>query len=167
MPRWNIDVDAGGLAMVAPPIADSPLMWTGGGVLRAGLMVSRFGVALGVSGLAPSSVPGQPARMVRVPVDVSARLSLRRGRFEGLFDLGFLGAALIVDGSLRRDTRFEAGARAAAMLRAWLHDRIALFASVEADAVATPYSLLVGDMRVASTPPLWLGVAIGVTARMR
>lgn len=64
-------------------------------------------------------------------------------------------------------TRLEVGLRGAFVGRRWLHDRLALWAGLEATGTPRPHELAVAGREIRGhTPVLWLRVAAGVAVRL-
>lgn len=174
----RLDVEAAGAVLIAPRTGEGErALVTGGGGLRLVGTWGFAGLAIGARGLAPATIaddrlrPGS-ALVTRVPVEVDLRLGLRRGRVELFAEAGAEVAVVVMEGrgfdENRAGTRVEAGLRAQMGMRLWIGERVAPLVAVEAAWVPRTHDLVL-DPRgvVASTPPVWIGVSLGVAFRVR
>lgn len=152
--------------------------------LRALLCGGAFCGALGVAGLPVAPAPltlrlaGASAGLLRVPLHLSARARLRRGRLEAGIELGGVLAVLLLEGldlpgsvaPLPREVRLEGGVRLQGLLRVWVRPGLALVCGLEAQVAPTPYSLVIeveaeGARVLGRTPAAWLSLQVGLAAR--
>jgi hypothetical protein len=151
--------------------------------LRAVLCRRAFCGAAGVAGLpiwpVPLTLPltGASARLLRVPLHLSARARLRRGRFEAAVEVGGVLAVLLAEGldlpgavaPRSWDARLEGGVRLQGLLRARVRPGLALFFGLEAQVAPAPYALVIeveeGPRVLGRTPAAWLGLQAGLSAR--
>ena len=166
----HYDLDVSGLLSFAPRGAGE-ILTTGGGTLRFSATTRYFGIALGAAGVAPNTLAltGGTARLLRMPIDLDLRGTLRRGRFEGIADVGLVVSILGLSGhgyiGDRSTTGVNAGIRLSAALRIWL-GRVAPFVAAEALIDPMPFDLHAGNTLVGTTPQLWIGVLAGLAVRI-
>jgi hypothetical protein len=168
----RIELELAGVVDGAPAIASSVDLVTGGGSLRLAVGGRYVAAVAGVSGLAPASA--RPASVevtvARVPFDVGLRLVAPLGRVDLGGDLGLGLAILRIEAknlvAAEASTRLDVGARAALWLRVWLTSRVALQLAGQLAVSFAPYDLVVQPAdRIATTPWLWAGGALGIVAR--
>ena len=121
-------------------------------------------------------------RFILLPVDVSLRAVLNRGRFEGFAELGLLVRTVIDEG-------VDVGLRGAAGFRARVTDRLALFIALEADVSQGSWNAHLFDDPILAvngtnstvnntiipplapvyfaSPSLWLSCTAGLSVRLR
>jgi len=168
-PLWHqVAIDLGAVIDVAPDATGGSLVSEG---LALHLTVGRPGLGLlvGATVLAPTTIDlgVSHVRMMRVPLDVGLRLSGRRARAEGALDLGLRASVLALAGRGTEDTRLDLGGRAAVLARLWLGRWLAPFAAAELSFSPRSYQLVVDGVGTAgSTPRIWLGLRLGISARL-
>jgi hypothetical protein len=170
--RLHVAVEALGLLATAP--AATQALTTGGGAARARLGTGRFGISLGCGGLAPydAALTGRTARLTRVPLDVSGYVTATHHRLELGVEAGVAptlvtarGQGFVHDASA---LGLEWGIRGAVFAGFWgLVRGLGLRLILEATAVPYPLELVSPRERLGTTPLLWLGVGLGVVARLR
>lgn len=170
----NLIVDLATQGDLAPLSPAGETVIAAGGSLHLSIGRSWIGGVIGIAALAPSDIPVSTgtARVVRVPVDIDLRLSLRRGPFELAGDVGAVLTIVVVDGQgLPKNEHAlgtEFGIRAAATVRWWFRDRIAPFLGVGLIGVPRPIELTVAPVGiVGTTPRIWLDLALGLAVRLR
>jgi hypothetical protein len=169
--RLLVDLELSAVGLGAPGASADGV---GGAELRLFVGTRYFGASLGVQGLSPTvlQLAAARARLDRVPVDLSLRGAVGRGRLTGSAEAGLMLAALISRGlevPLSIETsRLEVGVRLALGAELRLRRRIALHAAALAEVVPRPYSLVLPTLGVVGkTPGLWLGGGVGVSVRLR
>jgi hypothetical protein len=115
---------------------------------------------------------GARARLIRIPIDLSARGQLHRGRAGFSLDLGLALTPQITSGLdvpvSQTETRLEVGLRLATRVEVLLGQRVAPFAMVHAEYIPVPFNLVLpGGQIVGTTPPYFIGAALGVAFRLR
>jgi hypothetical protein len=142
-----------------------------GGALHASWEIGPVGLVAGVAGGAPWEWQVGPARVdvVRIPVDVGIRAIARGHRFAVAVEGGPLLAWLHVAG---RDpgqpaaARLQGGVRAALLARAEV-GILSPYVTVWGEWAAPRYPIaLEPDGPVGRIPSFWLGIALGVGARV-
>lgn len=165
-PRPFFAVEAGGL-VAAPPggTSDGRRPVTGGGALRLVIdtPLPLLALTVGFGLLFPYQVtnPGAPtttAGLYRIPVDLSLRATLRRGRLAGFAEAGFVLTAAPTDNGL---AAFAIGGQATLGLRVYAFEWLAPFAALRADLSPD----LVNGRTGARTLVPWLYGILGVAVR--
>jgi hypothetical protein len=160
---------------IAPDLGSGGTLVSGGAMLRLALLWRWVGATIGIE--VPSGSDQRfamaDAHLQRVPLDAGVRLALRRGRIALAGDLGLAVAVLLVEGQkldrAEQSTRVDVGARLGAELAVWVAPRLAL---VLAPAVVASFQPSVESVDsdhtvVGRTPPVWVGVQLGLTGRLR
>jgi hypothetical protein len=136
------------------------------------LELGPLGFSVGVAGGAPWDWQIGPAgvRVIRVPVDASLRLVGRAGRVAVAADAGPLCAWIHISGHDIPDPsggpRLQCGGRAGLMVRADL-GVVSPFVAVWGEWAVPRYAVAVPpDGPVGEIPPLWVGIALGIAARV-
>ncbi len=170
-PSLPLTLQLGPLLQVAPSsdAAQAPLAGGFGGRLAWG---RGWGVSFGAAFLRTTrlSLPAADARMVWLPFDVSLRTAHELGPVVLAAELGPELALLFASGDRvknpRTSTRLEVGARAALSLTYGMSRHLGAFVTVFGVVRPDPYELKVSpDIASGTTPPLWLGAALGLSFR--
>jgi hypothetical protein len=171
--RTHIALEVGGVFDAAPrPGSNS--VYSGGAQVRLYVGAAHFGGVVSVAGLSPTTldVPPARARLRRVPLALSLRGQLRRGRLGLSLDLGAVVAVQITDGvdvaPSVEQTRLELGIRLEAKLEYWAWRRIAPFLAIQGEYDPVPYNLVLPSAGiVGTTPPGWVGAVAGLAFALR
>ncbi len=173
--RWRLAMEALGRFEAGPRESASALA-TGGASLRVdvGAQFNRLfvGATVGAAGEARTtlSVPGGSARLLRVPLDIGARVGFRRSWLEVGGDLGLSVGIVDVVGDVamsREAAGAEPGVRGAIWFRAWPSEVVGAVLSVEAVYVPRPHNIQLSDLGVVATlPPVWLSTSLGLVFRI-
>lgn len=163
-----------GPLLQAAPISDAkqvPLVGGFGGRLIWG---RELGLSLGVAFLLPArlALPAADARLVSLPFDVSLRSTYEAGVIALSGELGPEAALLFVSGDRvrnpRTSTRLELGARGALSLTWSMSQHLGAFATLFGVWRPRPYEFRVNpNLESGRTPPLWVGVSLGLSFRSR
>jgi hypothetical protein len=150
--------------------------FTGGAELRATLTGQRWGAELGAGAEWPATLAwgSYRAQITRFPLDISARVVLRRksavaslsvGVVVALFNLRGEGAALPVhDGG----TRADVGLRAALSVTLLPSARFSPYLSLHTSVSPNPYAVIVDPVgQIGATPQVWVGATLGIAAAVR
>ena len=169
--RLFADLEFGGLFDSAPRASSS--LFSGGAEVRATIGGKIAGVALGIGGLSSTSLalPTGHAQLTRIPIDLSLRLSLRRARFDFAGDLGLAATVLLADGvditSTQRAIHLDLGLRLGALVRLWVHPRIAPYLALHATISPRPENLQIEPIGTVETLPIaWIGISAGLSVKL-
>lgn len=163
-----------GPLLQAAPISDAaqlPLAGGFGGRLAWG---RSLGIAVGAAFLLPTrlALPAADARVVWLPFDLSLRATRETGPVALSAELGPELALLFASGDRvknpRTSTRLEAGARTALSLTWSMSSQLGAFVTLFGVWRPVPYRFRVNpDQPSGTTPPVWLGVSLGLSLRSR
>jgi hypothetical protein len=133
---------------------------------------SELGVAVGAAFLLPTrlSLPHADARVVWLPVDVSARAAFELDAVTLDFELGPELALLFATGDRvknpRTSTRLEVGARASTSLIWNMSQHLGAYFTLFGVVRPKPYEFEVNPgVASGSTPAVWLGASLGFSLR--
>ena len=166
-PDWTIE--KGFVAEGAPGATGA--VWAYGAEIRGALGSGRWSLfgAAGVRGPVTLTFDGGwKAELLRVPLDVGARVTVRRSRLRGWL---VLGPSLTLDGILgqdlvqtNREWRVDLGALASAGATLRLFGRIGVAAAINVRWQPRPYHLQVVPVgTVGETPTWWFGLSLDYT----
>lgn len=157
------------LVQVAP-ISDAATLPVAGGFGGRAIWGRSLGVGVGAAFLLPTrlALPAADARLVWLPFDISLRATHAAGSARLSAELGPEAALLFASGDRvenpRTSTRVELGVRGAASLSFWMSRHFGAFFSFFGVVRPEPYAFkLKPDVPSGTTPPLWLGVALGLS----
>jgi hypothetical protein len=168
----TFDLSLGPMAQVAMQSRQQSTTQAGGLGLRM-RYGGNFGIMLGVAGLLPTSLQfaDAEARATWIPVDLGLSLSQRVSSWEVAFELGAVGALLLVEGealdSTRRASRLELGGRVGVQVRYWASERAGIYGGLFGLWYPKPYTLEVEGLgKVGETPTGWVGGSLGAVIRL-
>ncbi len=172
--RSHFDIALGLVSQLAPASSTRSLTLTNGAAAWA-RYERRFYVSLGAGVLyGPLHFDEADAAAWFVLLDLAAGWSLRVGAWEAQAELGPAISLLAISGKnlaqSQRQIRLEMGGRAGVGGRFWFSDKFALYLSLGASWIPSPYRLTVdepeGRTSVGSMPRLWLrgsgGLAVAI-----
>jgi hypothetical protein len=169
----HVDLELLGAIDGAPRTGADNGLITGGGGLRLALAWRYVGASLGAAGLSPDALRfgAVAVRLMRLPLDLSARGALRRRSVEGIAELGLALSAVRAEGlglaAIQSGWRLEPGVRAALGLRIWPIPRLGITAGfdVVAPFQTTPLAVVPVGI-IGATPSVWLGARVGLAVRL-
>ncbi len=171
--RPRVELEIGAVLAAAPRLDGAAVPLAGGVGVRVAAGAGPLLLTLGISALSPVTLAlsGATAQMLRLPLDLSLRGTLRRGRVEGAADVGLMLAMLLLQGMDPRAAgpafRVDPGVRLAAALRVWV-GRLAPFAALQAGVSPRPYDLQLDPQGIVGhTPVLWLEASAGLLVRLQ
>jgi hypothetical protein len=170
----SVALQVGALFSAAPRLGHDNSLIAGGGTLRLFVGSRRVGGVVGVSAVSPATLdfPAAHARVLRFPIDAGVRGRLHRGPWSFVADLELLSTAIVIGGRSVSDPKqssgIELGLRVAAQAELAVGHRLAPFLALEAQVLPREHELVVaGTGAIGTTPPLWLGVALGLSFDLR
>jgi hypothetical protein len=163
-----------GPLLQAAPISDAAQTPLAGGFGARAAWGRGWGVALGAAFLLPTrlALPAADARLVWLPFDVALRSAHELGPVVVSAELGPELALLFASGDRvknpRTSARVEVGARAAGTLTWNMSTHLGAFVTLFGVVRPKPYEFKLNpDVESGTTPPLWLGAALGLSFRTR
>ena len=169
-PRWRLEIAA--LGEAAPQAFASTSAWALGGELSASYGSGSIAGALS-AGLEPRidfSIGGLQVRELRVPIGAGARLQRVVHGLELAGELALVLAPFHAEGlnsaMPASGTRLDLGARGGVRIRLGTpRRRLAPFVGLQVSVFPWPYEIAAAPAGgLGTTPPLWLGATIGVSA---
>jgi hypothetical protein len=163
-----------GPLLQAAPLSDAQQIPLAGGFGGRLVWGRELGLSLGVAFSLPArlALPAADARLVSLPFDVSLRTTYETGVIALSGELGPEAALLFVSGDRvknpRTSTRLELGARGALSLTWSMSQHLGAFATLFGVWRPRPYEFRVNpNLDSGRTPPLWVGVSLGLSFRSR
>ncbi len=151
-------------------LASGPSAW--GAELRVVLGRGRWAGTLGIAGLAPTTLAlesGLAVHLIRVPSDLSLRVTGRRGRFELAGELGLAGALIALQaeatpGLMRKPTQwlFDVGLRGAVAMRLHLGRAIPFVSLAALVSPSAPELSVLPQGVIGRLPVVWLSLSAGI-----